>query len=454
MPKFVDEKTGPYFGFALALLGTYLAAFVLFPVDPAPRGALTLSGTVLAFFIMVVPIVRVVYGSALATSTENFVCFGFVAWLLLDLIQGAYLLEEASPRGLQLALVATGVSAACMWLGVAHGPWRLPAWLTDGASRQLSTQTLYHAVPICFLLGMFNFAYAVDFDIPEMFSYLGVSRWDAPWGRGQSGGWEAFRDQTPYFGYVLPSLTALTISRLGLFRFQSLLSISCSLVMLAFLAQGGGRRIIAVTVGAGLLVWLQANPGVRLKNYIIVGIGAVALAAFAQFMLNARGVGFGQYEGEDAQYDVLHVDDNFLRLAQIIDLVPAKRSHVGIQQVVFTLVRPVPRVLWPGKPMDSGFDLPSEVGLRGVSLSSSIVGEWYLAFGWLSVLLGGWLHGRLSASANTLREIGHQSGNPIVFALAVMVLLAGMRSMLELVLMSYAVGAWWAVNHQLTKRQS
>ena len=29
-------------------------------------------------------------------------------------------------------------------------------------------------VPICFVLGMLNFAYAVDFDIPEMFSYLGA----------------------------------------------------------------------------------------------------------------------------------------------------------------------------------------------------------------------------------------------------------------------------------------
>ena len=454
MSNFADEKVGPFFGFALALVGTYLSAFTLFPDNPAPQGALALSGSVLAISLLAIPVARVISGSTLSTSTENFVAFGFVAWLLLDLIQGAYLLDEATPRGLQLALAATGVSAAFMWLGVATGPWRLPAWMVDGAERQLSTQTLRNAVPICFVLGMFNFAYSVDFDMPTMFSYLGESRWSAPWGRGQGGGWEAFRDQAQYFGYVLPSLTALTVSRIGLFRFQSLFATACSLVMLAFLAQGGGRRIIAVTVGAGLLVWLQANPGVRLRNYIIVGVGAVGLALFAQFMLNVRGVGYNQYESGDAGYDYLHVDDNFLRLAQIIDLVPAKRNHVGVQQIVFTMVRPVPRILWPGKPMDAGFDLPAEVGLRGVSLSSSIVGEWYLAFGWVSVLFGGWLHGRLAATANTLREIGYRSGNPIVFALAVMVLLAGLRSMLELVLMSYAVVAWWAVNHQLTKQTS
>ena len=116
------------------------------------------------------------------------------------------------------------------------------------------------------------------------------------------------------------------------------------------------------------------------------------------------------------------------------------------QQIVFTLVRPIPRVIWPGKPVTPGFDLPSEVGMRGVSLSSSIVGEWYLTWGWYAVIFGAWLHGRLASTANSLREIGRQSGNPIIFSLAVMVLLAGQRSMQELVLMSYALVAWWAVN--------
>jgi oligosaccharide repeat unit polymerase len=286
----------------------------------------------------------------------------------------------------------------------------------------------------------------VDFDIPRMFSYIGEQRWAAPWGRTQLGGWEAFRDQAPYFGYVLPSLAALLIARSGLLSFRSLFAVACSIVMLLFLAQGGGRRIIGVTVGAALMVYVQMNTNRRATNMVVVAFGVLALAWTAQFMLNIRTAGYEQFRDQGSRYDYLHVDDNFLRLAQIIDIVPRRRDYVYSQQIVFTLVRPIPRVIWPGKPVNPGFDLPTEVGMRGVSLSSSIVGEWYLSWGWYAVIFGAWLHGRLASTANSLREIGRQSGNPIIFSLAVMVLLAGQRSMQELVLMSYALVAWWAVN--------
>ncbi len=71
--------------------------------------------------------------------------------------------------------------------------------------------------------------------------------------------------------------------------------------------------------------------------------------------------------------------------------------------------------------------------MKGVSLSTSIIGEWYLSFGWIAVVFGGWLHGRLARTVNVLREIAEYRTNPIVYGLAVMVLVSGMRSMLELV---------------------
>ena len=90
--------------------------------------------------------------------------------------------------------------------------------------------------------------------------------------------------------------------------------------------------------------------------------------------------------------------------------------------------------------------------MKGVSLSTSIIGEWYLSFGWLTVIFGGWLHGRLARSINALRDVEDFRSNPIVYGLAVMVLVAGMRSMLELVLMSYALIAWWGVNRLTRER--
>ncbi len=449
-----DRRTAPFVGFASASLATIITTVALFPDQPAPRGALILPAAVLTIGIMLVPALRALSGSDETTNAENVVMLGFVFWLLLDLLQGAYDLSQASNESLRDALTAIGASAAAVWIGVLGKPWKAPGWLVNVTSRPLETRTIVRLVPICFVLGMMNYAYAVDFDIPEMFSYLGANRWSAPWARGQIGGWGAFIDQMPYFGYVLPSLTALLISRQGLWRFSTLFSIGCSIVMLLFLSQGGGRRLIGVTVGAALLVWIQANPGLRLKNMLIIGVSAVGLAWASQFMLNMRAIGIDAFRERGSDYDYLHVDDNFLRLAQVMEIVPKESPHVGAGQVYYAAVRPVPRVFWPNKPVDSGLERSAAVGMKGVSLSMSIIGEWYLGWGWPAILIGGWIHGRLAKAANTLRDAGRASSNPIVYGLAVMVLIAGMRSMLDLIIMSYALVAWWGVNRLLSRRSA
>lgn len=433
-------------GFAATSVALLLA-LAFFPADPSPPGALAIPAIILAAGILFVPIVRAIRRSPQLLYAENLVAFGFIFWLLLDLVQGAYDLRDAGDPAVRSAFIAIGVSAAAMWVGVAGRPWPLPKWLAEIAERSMDNKTVGRLVPLCFVLGMFNFAYAVDFDIPLMFSYIGEQRWAAPWGRGQFGGWDAFLDQMQYFGYVLPSLTALLIARRG-FTLATWASIGLSGIMLAFLSQGGGRRIIGVTVGAAIIVWIQAQRELKVRRLTIAAAAAVGLLATMQFMLNIRTMGYEQYllRGAEQEYDYLHVDDNFLRLAQVIEIVPAEHPYVGFQQVWFTIVRPVPRVFWPNKPVDPGFDLPSIVGLKGVSLSTSIIGEWYLSFGWLAVIVGGWLHGRLARTANVLREREEYHTNPIVYGLAVMVLVSGMRSMQDLVIMSYALVAAWAAN--------
>ena len=446
--SFATKSTGPLVGFVMSLLGT-LATVVFFPAQPTPPGALFVPALILTATIIVVPLMRALTGAATKMNAENFVALGFVFWLLLDLIQGAYDLSDASDESIQLALIAIGLSSATMWLGVASRPWRLPRGIVDLANTPLDSRTIWRLIPVCFILGMLNYAWAVGFDMPLMFSYLGEQRWSAPWGRAQLGGWGSFIDQMPYFGYVLPSLTALLFIRRG-FSFQTCVAIAMSAVMLAFLSQGGGRRIIGVTVGAAIIVWVQSQPTLNLRKVLSAGAAIIGLLWAMQFMLNIRTIGYDEFMSSGkSDYDYLHVDDNFLRLAQIIQLVPAQHDYVYFQQLIFTAVRPVPRVFWPGKPVDPGFDLPTEVGMKGLSLSSSILGEWYLTYGWLALLIGGYLHGRLARCANQLRE---SAANPIVFALAVMVLVSGMRSMQDLVIMSYALVAWWGANRLSARR--
>lgn len=117
-------------------------------------------------------------------------------------------------------------------------------------------------------------------------------------------------------------------------------------------------------------------------------------------------------------------------------------------------MRPIPRFFWPGKPTSSGFDLAQVQGLKQTSLSSSVIGEWYLSFGWIGVVGGGWLYGRLAGMASLLLVKDAESANSIVYSLLAMALFAGMRSMLDLVLMSYSVLAWMFISWLMLRKKS
>ena len=103
---------------------------------------------------------------------------------------------------------------------------------------------------------MFYYAYSSDFDPSLMIAALGWCRFCAPWSTGTFGGWDAFFVNLKYFGYVLPSLTVLLAHREGWVRPKAIVSAILSLIFVVFLAQEGGRRVIGVTVGAGIITWL------------------------------------------------------------------------------------------------------------------------------------------------------------------------------------------------------
>src|SRR5207247_559528 len=126
----------------------------------------------------------------------------------------------------------------------------------------------------------------------------------------------------------------------------------------------------------------------------------------------------------------------FYRLTQLIYILPEEHPFVYGKYFLWVAVRPVPRILWPNKPRDPGFDLPGYLGATGVSYSYSVVGEFYVAGGLLFVFFGGWLYGRLAGTASRLLEIQVGGGPLIMYCALLLALFAGVRSMIELVLMS------------------
>jgi hypothetical protein len=282
---------------------------------------------------------------------------------------------------------------------------------------------------------------------------VGQERWAAPWGRGQLGGWDAFLDHLQYFGYLLPILTVVIGRRVGVRNARTLICVALSIVMTLFLAQSGSRRVIGVVAGMALVLWVLDQRQLRLKHLIATGLSVVVLLLALQVMLEYRNVGLGVLVGGDAnvsrlekrqllEEQHLRVDDNFYRLCQIIQLIPQSYGFVYHQYLVYVLVRPVPRVFWPEKPVDPGFDLPSALGVEGVSYSYSVIGELYMSLGFIGIALGGWFYGRVSAFARGLLGRSATQGALVIYSIIVMALFSGMRSILELILVSYVVLAW------------
>jgi len=450
----------------LAILSTSIAtvvAVLLIPDNPMEPGALFYPALVMSAGLAIAPLSAASRYPKTLLRGESLLALAPIYWLLLDLLQGVYEMDSITTDEVRQAFLAIGLFVVMVWIGAVQRPWRSPDVLVRSVSQEFSLNTYFALAIACFVLGMLNFALPCNFNVFEMVYYLGQERWAAPWGRGQLGGWDAFLDHLQYFGYLLPILTVVIGRRAGVRNLRTLLCTGLSIVMTLFLAQSGSRRVIGVVAGMALVLWILDQRQLRVKHLFTTVLALIAVLITLQVMLEYRNVGLGALVGADDatisrtekrqmfEEEHLRVDDNFYRLSQIIQLIPQSYPFVYHKYLVYVLVRPVPRVFWPEKPTDPGFDLPSALGVQGVSYSYSVIGELYMSLGFIGIALGGWFYGRVASFARGLLSRSTTQGSLVVYSIIVMALFSGMRSILELILVSYVVLAWVGLSQLFIK---
>jgi len=450
----------------LAILSTSVAttlSILLIPDDTAREGALFYPALVMSAGLAAAPIAAALrYPKALLRG-ESLLALAPIYWLLLDLLQGVYSMEDITADQVRQAFLGIGLFVVMVWLAAFRRSWKIPTVLISAVSEEFSSNIYFALAIACFFLGMLNFAVPCNFNVFEMVHYLGQERWAAPWGRGQLGGWDAFLDHLQYFGYLLPVLTVVIGRRCGVRNMRTFICLAMSVVMALFLAQSGSRRVIGVVVGMALVLWILDQRRLRLKHLLAFAFAILALLLALQVMLEYRNVGLGTLIGKGEvvsgrfekqqllEEQHLRVDDNFYRLCQIMQLIPESYPFVYHKYLVYVMVRPVPRIFWPGKPVDAGFDLPTALGVEGVSFSYSVIGELYMSLGFVGIALGGWFYGRVAAMASGLLARCTTQGALVIYSIVVMALFSGMRSILELILVSYVVLAWVGLSHLFIK---
>jgi hypothetical protein len=458
------QTAGEFAGFMPAVsivgivLGTVLA-LALMPENVRPPGVLRPAAIAMILGLVTGPLLSATSNLRFLLRTENVIGMTPVYWLMLDLVTASYEMKDVDPGSVRESFVVICVCMCAYWVGTMGRPWRLPQGFLDTCKRRIKTEALLPIILLCFVLAMCRFAIPCNFDLILMVNSVGGARWTAPWARGALGGWDAFADHLSYFGYLLPTLAVVMARRKSWFSGGTIIAILCALIFLLFLSQSGARRIMGVCLGAALFYWIMDQRRMRPRDLLILVacLGGIlwvmqTMIVSRTFGLREMGVGnagviaFETMKGENLGASVpvgLHIDDNILRLAQSVMYVPSRYDYVYHGVIWQYIVRPIPRVLWPGKPTDAGFKL-YEIINTGASLSTTIVGEFWISLGYIAVILGGWFYGRLATLSSPLFLSAPETMAPMFYGYITMTLFVGYRSLVEVILFSYALLGWWA----------
>lgn len=420
-------------------IGTVLAVLLL-PPSPRSEEEFQLTALVFALGLLGGPLGAARRSPAVMLDPISLLLLGLCYWLVLDLLQGSYVPEVSHIESVIKALVAIALFASGLCIAQFGKAPILPAVMKSAAEAKITSTQLFGIGLTAFLIAFTRFAIPVDFDLIEMYEALSLTRFEAPWQRGRFGGWDAFLDHLSYFGYILPPLAVLHLRLKGLASWRSIVLVLATLIITLLIAQGGGRRIVgAMLISAGL-VWVLTSPKPGRTIVLAAVLGVPLLLVLMQYMLLTRGGNRLEEWSLSALFTRgIHVDDNFNRLSQIIELVPDTVPHVSLQWVVWLIVRPIPRVIWPEKPEGFGFDLAAHLGMENVTLTSSIVGETYLAFGLLGCFCAGLVFGYLARVVRLLLAYRNQPGGVLQYSVAMLALFVALRSGVELVLFGYAL---------------
>jgi hypothetical protein len=434
------------------VVGLIFAIFSL-PADVEPPDALRVPVLFFTLSLCVVPVLAAFRDPKSIFRAEHVLVMAPVYWLLLDPLQGRSEFVGVDREHVQRSFIAIALFVLGAWIAFLQRPWRTPKFIRSTTWTEFPTQAYFGIGVLAFALAFLRYAIPSGFDLTVMAQGLAGGRWEGAWSRGALGGSDAFLDHLTYFGYLLPPLTVLLARRLGWSDLRTLCLGMCTLILSAFLVQSGGRRLVGMFFGSGILVWFLGQRKVRLMTALKLGLLVVGLLFTLERMLDNRRVGLLAASDSDsrpgleldANNALVRVDDNLFRLAQTTTIFPELQSYTTWRYVLWVAARPVPRLLWPGKPLDPGFDLSEFVGVRGVSLSSSVIGELFMAGGFVAVVVGGWFYGRLARSLSYFLSKATTSGALLIYAIGLFALFTGVRSMIELVLTSYVALAWVAL---------
>lgn len=294
---------------------------------------------------------------------------------------------------------------------------------------------------------------AVDFNPLTWFEETLKTRFGRAWARGKYGSLETLLYELQLLGYVMPPIAGLIFARRKQYNTGILLLVGLALLLLWYEAFASGtRNILAVKIAGFFAGFFVIQRELKLifiiPTVLCVGVSFVVLA---DHMLSFRNMGLGRYvEGEFYKEDYQELNDSYLgggfeedadekgymvdynvwRFSQLVSAFPENYDFIGINMPYVALTKPIPRALWPGKPMGLKVGLEEAVGVEGMTIAVTWVGEAFIAGGWVWIVGIGLAIGAFCGWWNHLARYITTPFALIVFASGFYAVLLLMRSLM------------------------
>ncbi|OSQ53506.1 hypothetical protein MGEO_02995 [Marivita geojedonensis] len=350
-------------------------------------------------------------------------------------------LEFLLPQRTLLGLVSlnsaqTAVTAVLLgFAGIVLGRHAFPVRQSISSSFELkvSPNATVRLMIVCAVFGYLYMLIAVRFDIFELFYQLTRPRFSQPWARGRFGSLSTLLNELALLKYLIPPLAAAILAnRKKYYRWQILIAmVLLSLVLFESFASGT-RNVFLSHLATFISAYALMKPRMNLRKLALVFAPIATVAYFAIYYLpEIRNLGLQNFGLALQRTDSLFVDMNMVNVAHLTEVFPERAGYLGFEIPYIAAIRPVPRALWPGKPEGLSLGIEEALGVQGMTLSATFVGEFWMAGGYIAILLASLFLGAMAALWNRRGARAATTFDVITFALGFFAAGIAMRSYLS-----------------------
>ncbi len=335
------------------------------------------------------------------------------------------------------ALPLCHLAFAAIGIGRHWSPRASPA-LQAALRREFPPRLLLTLFWVAIIGGYFYQLAAVNFRVGEWFDYLMAPRFSQPWSRGRLGDWKALVGELGMVVNLAPPIAGIIFANRRDYRRNTLLLVGVGLALTLFTAFAGGtRNVLATYLATFSVAFAFSMPPERKREMLAVCLGsAAALLLCTVVMLEFRNIGFKNYldghrVGEnETTSGALFVDYNLYVMAKLTGAFPEHHPYLGFEIPYLAVIRPIPRAIWPGKPEGMSMSIEDSLGVEGLTLASSFIGEAFISGGRFGVIITGLCFGSIFGWWNRFGSPGNSPFGHLVFASGFFAAVISMRSML------------------------